>query len=193
MATRLGNILRSAEAYSQNRYHVDAVALWPRMVWAMDKEYMLNVDSANDQCSFLLNSSLLSSVFTLMSWAASIYSWLRPSGSFSSIAYLLAGISALIIAWFFYTASLLNVTKYGNLIRSSYDLFRFNLLEKLHLKLPANIDEEKLMWRKISDFITIGEIYGKQYFNYPNHVVEETEDVANARSDLEALGLADDI
>jgi len=193
MPTRLGNILRAAEAYSQDRYHIDAVALWPRMVWAMDKEYMLNVDNANDQCSFLLNSSLLSGIFTLMLWAAAIYVWLRPSGSFSSIAYLLTGISSLMIAWFFYTASLLNVTKYGNLIRSSYDLFRFNLLEKLHLKVPADIDEEKLMWRKVTDFVTIGNIYGKKYFNYPNHVVEESEDFATARSELEALGLADDI
>lgn len=193
MPSRLGNILRAAEAYPQSRYHVDAVALWPRMVWAMDKEYMMNVDTANDQCSFLLNSSFLSGVFTLMSWAASIYVWLFPSKAFSSIAYLLTGVITLIIAWFFYTASLLNVNKYGNLIRSSYDLFRFNLLEKLHLKLPVNIEEEKLVWEKITEFVTIGEIYGKKFFDYPDHRVEESEDITNAKSELEALGLADDI
>jgi hypothetical protein len=46
-----------------------------------------------------------------------------------SFLYLILGIVTLSIAWFFYTASLYNVSKYGNMIRSSYDLFRFNLLE----------------------------------------------------------------
>ena len=193
MPTRLGNILRAAESYPQDRYHVDAVALWPRMVWAIDKEYMSNVDAANDQCSFLLNSCLLSAIFTLLSWAVSLYLWLDLIKSSSSVAYLLTGVVTLIMAWFFYTASLLNVNKYGNLIRSSYDLFRFNLLEKLHLKLPVDIDDEKPLWKRVSDFTTIGEKYGKKYFAYPDHVVVEGEDTASARSDLELLGLADDI
>ena len=54
LPSRLGNILRAAEAYPQDRYSADSVALWPRMVWAIDKEYMGHVDAANDQCSFLL-------------------------------------------------------------------------------------------------------------------------------------------
>ena len=90
-------------------------------------------DSANDQCSFLLNSSLLSGVFALMAFATSVY-----VGCFLSIHFRVLRICWLVflrssVAWFFYTASLLNVTRYGNIIRSSYDLFRFNLLEKLHL------------------------------------------------------------
>lgn len=192
MPTRLGNILRAAEAYPQSRYHVDAVMLWPRMVWAIDREYMIHVDSANDQCSFLLNSSLLSSIFAIIAFSASIFVWLFSISSYLGFIYLLAGVGALAIAWFFYTASLLNVTKYGNLIRSSYDLFRFNLLEKLHLKLPVDTEEEKKIWEKISNLVTIGDLYGEQHFDYPSHVTEEDERVAEAKSQLESAGLMDD-
>jgi hypothetical protein len=195
LPTRLGNILRAAEVYSQDRYHVDAVALWPRMVWAIDKEFMGHVDTANDQCSFLLNSSLLSGIFAALAFCASFY----EAGLFytqylkippphnivlpptiadfipSILSYVLLGLVTLGIAWFFYTASLINVSKYGNLIRSSYDLFRFNLLEKLHLGLPANNQKEKELWDKVSEFITIGERYGEQFFEYPSHGDDEAE------------------
>jgi len=169
MPTRLGNILKAAEAYPQSRYHADSVALFPRMAAAIDREYMGHIDTANDQCSFLLNSCLLSGIFAGLSFVASFYIWLFPSPDHSSLAYLAIGFATLAIAWFFYNASLMNVSKYGNLIRSSYDLFRFNLLEKLHLPLPTNSEEEKMRWRDVTNFVTIGELYGEIPFDYPTH------------------------
>ena len=177
LPTRFGNILRAAEAYSQSRYQIDSVPLWPRLVYAMDEKYMGHVDTANDQCSFLLNSSLLSAIFAVLSFFASSYQFFLLYGLFYGISgivnitspanpdvyiqrifgYFMAGVFALGIAWFFYSASLLNVTKYGNLIRSSYDLFRFNLLDRLHLKLPPNIQKERRLWENVSEFITIGD------------------------------------
>jgi hypothetical protein len=191
MPTRLGNILRAAEAYPQSRYYADSVALWPRMVWAVDREYMSHVDSANDQCSFLLNSSLLSGIFAVMSFTASGYE-LASNVSSNPVIYLAVGIFALAIAWFFYTASLLNVTKYGNLIRSSYDLFRFNLLDKLHLKLPPNSESEKELWEQISEFITIGDLFEEKTFVYPSHADKEDEEEAELRSLIDNADLSED-
>lgn len=191
MPTRLGNIVRAAEAYAQSRYYADSVVLWPRMVWAIDREYMSHVDSANDQCSFLLNSALLSGVFAVMAFTASGYELIRNINS-SAGMYCLIGLLALGVAWFFYTASLLNVTKYGNLIRSSYDLFRFNLLEKLHLKLPPNSQQEKELWEQISDFVTIGNLFEEQNFRYPSHADKEDEEEAELSSLLDKAGLLDD-
>jgi hypothetical protein len=192
MPTRLGNILRAAEAYPQDRYGADAVALWPRMVWAIDKEYMFHVDSANDQCSFLLNSSLLSGIFAALSLTASGYVLLFQRDPSSSIIYSLTGVITLGIGWFFYSASLVNVTKYGNLIRSSYDLFRFNFIEILHLKLPVDTEHEKELWERISDFVTIGELYHPNNFAYPTHVEEEDEEEAKLKSLLSDAGISDD-
>jgi hypothetical protein len=191
MPTRLGNILRAAEAYPQTRYQADSVALFPRMVVAIDREFMGHMDSANDQCSFLLNSSLLSMIFTVLSFVSAFYVWFFSVPGFSVPAYMATGLATSLIAWFFYNASLLNVSKYGNLIRTSYDLFRFNLLEKLHLKLPATSSQEKDLWKKISDFVTIGELYGKNPFDYPAHA--GPEDIAEEilRWEEEAEGLSD--
>lgn len=192
MPTRLGNILRASEAYPQSRYHADSVALFPRMVLAIDREYMSHMDAANDQCSFLLNSSLLSIIFALLTFTAASYVWLFTVPGHSGAVYLLTSIGAVALAWFFYNASLLNVSKYGNLIRSSYDLFRFNLLEKLHLKLPTDSQKEKQLWKKISDFVTIGDLYGENYFDYPAHADKEDEEEAEILSLFESAGLSDD-
>ena len=205
LPTRLGNILRAAESYPQLRYRIDSVPLWPRMVYAIDEKYMAHVDTANDQCSFLLNSSLLSGIFACFSFMAVIYQLfllyilfygIFDLSNFSVIAepmsfitnillYLALGLLSLMIAWFFYTASLFNVSKYGNMIRSSYDLFRFNLIEKLHLKLPPTFEKEKELWEQISEFVTIGELYGTHYFDYPSHGPDE-------ETELELMLLADD-
>lgn len=192
LPSRLGNILRAAEAYPQDRYSANSVALWPRMVWAIDKEYMGHVDAANDQCSFLLNCSLLSGIYALLAIAASLYVWFFQGNFSISFIYLTGGILSFGIAWFFYSASLLNVTKYGNLIRSSYDLFRFDLLEKLHLKLPVDNKKEKYLWQDISDFVTIGELYDKKHFDYPAHILKEDIEAAELESLVEAAGVSDD-
>lgn len=173
MPTRLGNILRAAEAYPQSRYYVDSVALFPRMVVAIDKDYMGHMDTANDQCSFLLNSSLLSAVFAVFAFLASLYLYFFPSVDHPGLVYLLTGFVTLAIAWFFYNASLMNVSKYGNLIRSAYDLFRFNLLKKLRLPLPTDNRSEKETWKKVSDLVTIGEIYGEIPFSYQTYSENE--------------------
>lgn len=173
LPTRLGNILRAAEAYPQSRYCADSVALFPRMVIAIEKDFMGHMDTANDQCSFLLNSSLLSAIFAALGFAVSIYLWLSPISDHSSLVYFLTGLASLVIAWFFYSASLMNVSKYGNLIRSAYDLFRFNLIEKLHLPMPEDSQKEKKLWGLISDFTTIGELYEEIPFVYETRVDNE--------------------
>ena len=86
--------------------------------------------------------------------------------------YLAVSILALVVFWFFYTASLYNVTQYGDLIRSTYDLFHLNLLKALHLdelppdELPKDTVEEKEIWQRVCEFIEIGEVNGPFKFDY---------------------------
>jgi len=72
------------------------------------------------------------------------------------LIYAVMSLLALGVFWFFYTASLYNVSQYGNLIRSTYDLFHLNLLKTLRLDdlapdaLPENTGEEKEIWKRYS-------------------------------------------
>lgn len=161
MPTRFGNRLRAAELYSE-RYGIDAVALWGKMSACMPNGMMEKVNEANNQCQFLLNGTILGVIFSIMCLlAASIKGiewWLHTAnnteGGESAIFYVTLAIVSLLIARFFYEASLFNVEKLGEMIRTTYDLHRFNLLEAMHLKLPLSLAEEKKKWREISHFAT---------------------------------------
>jgi hypothetical protein len=173
MPTRFGNILRAAEMYPATRYRIDAVQLWGRLAHVIPKEGMEKVDEANNQCLFLLNASLLAFIFSVLSLIACGYQalvlWARinsmrllyfidinlePYVYNQRIAiYFVLAIFAIAVSWFFYEASLLNVGQYGDMIRTSYDLYRFKLLEALHFELPATLKEERKLWRSIRNFM----------------------------------------
>ena len=42
------------------------------------------------------------------------------------------------------------------MIKSSYDIYRFSLIEALHLPLPASLTKEIDIWQKISTFFATG-------------------------------------
>lgn len=68
---------------------------------------------------------------------------------FGFIIFLIGGI-------FFYNASLTTVFQYGEMIRSSYDLFRLDLFKQFKVPLPGDLAEEFEKWRVISELIAIG-------------------------------------
>jgi hypothetical protein len=187
LPTRFGNILRASEVYPAYRYGIDAVPVFPRMIYVIPNEGMEKVDQANNQCLFLLNCSLLSVLFAIMCFFTSVYQaylgFLAYTGeSFflyfipvdlpanfyiqRVIIYLLLTIISAIIGRFFYEASLVNVGQYGSMIRSIYDLYRFKLLEALKQQLPKKSTDEPDIWGKISEFFTLGEELGSLFLEY---------------------------
>lgn len=183
LPTRFGNILRAAETYPGIRYAIDAVPLWGRMSHVIPLDAMEKIDQANNQCLFLLNSALLAGVFSVMSVFASVYlayiivwapqyhfyllTFMKTTLTVEHLAiYIVLAFFSAMIAYFFYQASLLNVSQYGSMIRTAYDLYRFNLIEKLHLDFPKSLKDERILWQKISQFFVIGEAFGEIDFKY---------------------------
>jgi hypothetical protein len=71
----------------------------------------------------------------------------------------------LVGGYILYCVSIPIAQSFGSLIRTSYDLYRFELLRKLNHRLPKTIAEEKGFWQKITEYMIAGDRLG---FETPN-------------------------
>jgi hypothetical protein len=155
----------------------------------MPPSYFEKVEQSNNSLAFLVNCSALSVLFSCLSFLAAFHQSLvciwglcagrrlkhilfevNPKLTYLAIQrveiYLVLGLVAIGVSWFFYRASFPLVQQYGNMIRSAFDLFRFDLLRQLKQELPEDSEEEYDLWRKISEFIAVGERFGSLPLEY---------------------------
>jgi hypothetical protein len=181
---RFGNVLKAAEYYPMDRYRIDAVPLWTRLISVIPQSYDEKIDQTHNQLSFLVNCSVLSIMFAFASVVVALYEsvlaiqaqlgvaylfyFMKLDLSASiylqrTIIYLILGILACGMAIIFHRASLISVGEFGDMIRSTYDLFRFDLLKQLHFPLPINPDDELNTWTRVSRFMNIGHMKEMKY------------------------------
>lgn len=162
MPTRFGNILKASEAYSGTRYGIDGVEFWTRLWHVIPASYRQGIDDARNELSFLVNMAALSIVFFVLCIGAIVLSSPAPGhlnvDAFlaNSMRYMLAGTGAIVSIWFFNEAALFSVGDFGMMIRSAYDLFRFDLLEQFHLEHPKNSVDEFKVWKNLGQLIVLG-------------------------------------
>lgn len=168
LPTEFGNLLRAAETYAGERYGIDSVPIYPRLVHVVPESFQKKFDQSQDQLSFLLNCALLSVIFAFFSLVSFglVLIDTYPNQKIDLInnvdnnkfmlIYILGFFFGLLIAKTFQRASLVNVVIYGDLIRSVFDLFRFDLLRQLKIKLPDNSSNEARIWEDLSMFIVLG-------------------------------------
>ena len=150
MATRFGNIIRSAEYYPFGRYQIDAVVIWPRLYPYLPEAFVDNFLSARTSMTFMLVITALSFVFSLITCI--------PLALFTNHWLLfLACALAFPLAWVSYRTSLQGATLYGELCKTAFDLHRWKLLEALHIKYPETYEDEWTIWGELNYFIYRGE------------------------------------
>ncbi|HYE67960.1 MAG TPA: hypothetical protein VEA58_05070 [Anaerovoracaceae bacterium] len=72
LPTRLGNILRASERYPFDRYKIEAITIFPRLVHLFPSEFNIQLEESNNKFIFLLNSSFLALSIGVLSVFVSI-------------------------------------------------------------------------------------------------------------------------
>jgi hypothetical protein len=193
MPTRLGNILRASELYSFERYQLISFAIWPRLFHVMPIHFIRNLEEKNNHLVFLLNSALLvygiailCLISGLMGFICRIniphslslvvkicglfergYRWISPQ------EYIVIAAFFLWVAYRVYRIGVNAAEDFGQFIRSGFDLYRFDLLKQLNQKLPEDLEDEKCIWTKLSEFLIAGNrirmIETNLKYNYPDN------------------------
>lgn len=210
MPTRFGNAFRAMEAYPRQRYKMDSVLLWPRLIEVIPNEYYAKLDESNNRLEFLVNCTVLSLGMAILSAFAAIYQLVmfrfvqmgklnllyfipvipKDAIKYQQNAYIYLFSIAIMMLLFviFYRASIPIVVQYGDLVKSTFDLFRMSLIDALKLKKPKNYDEETTLWENLSLFIGHGLLNENVYlvpFDYKTATHGNEQGVERSRSDAE--------
>lgn len=148
LPSKLGNVLRASEQYP-HRYGLTAgINLWTRLSILLPPRIAFELEEKNNNMLFLLNSSLLFYIHFLIAVGAGLSGYSSEPNKYAAIA-----IICLFFGYAMYISSVPVAKTIGLLIRSSFDMYRFDLLKQLNYPIPETLSQEKMLWTKISDFI----------------------------------------
>jgi len=167
LPTRLGNVIRSFEYYSHREYGIDSIEIWPRLVAVIPKEYAVSIDDSKTTFDFMLNSSLLSLLLCSFILIAGLV-YPAPLSSFPTALYWIVKILSLaLLSYFFYRLSIPRADAWGLLIKSAFDLYRWELLKKLgYAQQPKQRLAERALWGEISRQAIYGDRFDKGLLDY---------------------------
>ena len=168
-ATDLANTLALAEEYPFERYAIDTALFWPRLSAEIEPEKLDGLQSSFGALNGLLNLALLIFLFAveLIIVGVAIVLDLTPRAAAPlllskwSLVILLfaAGLVSIAAAYGAYRAAVGSARAVGNAMRTAFDYYRGNVLRRFNLKMPNDIEEERVVWLKLSAFIRRGESF----------------------------------
>lgn len=174
-ATDLANTLALAEEYPFERYAMDAAVFWPRISAEYEAEKPGGLTASFATMNGLLNLSLLIYLsaleFAIVGFAI-VAGWVPVGASqHASILWLtnnqqaVAGLTLLlvlllaVIGYGAYRAAIASARAVGNAMRTAFDYYRDNVLKRFNLKMPNDLEEERVLWLKLAAFIRRGESF----------------------------------
>ncbi len=157
LPTKVGNVVRSFESYSDSAYGIDSITLYPRLIAKIDSDYRAFIENAKTSFDFMINSSILSGVLALILLFVGV-GFGKPFMSNWELSVWLGEVSLFIFLFFlFYKGAINQAYAWGEAVKSSFDLFRNDLLKQLGFEyVPKTKDEENLVWDKISRYMLDG-------------------------------------
>jgi hypothetical protein len=165
LPTALGNAIAAFESYPGHRYGIHAIHMWPRLLPILaDKEYAIFVEREKATLDFMLNFSVLSALFGLECVIARllVVARLLEVGQ----AYSLVSLPAFVLSGLFYAGAKGPARNWGETVKVAFDLYRYELAERLALRRFWSKTEEKTRWKTFSDFI-LGDDEEFGDFKYP--------------------------
>jgi hypothetical protein len=167
LPTRLGNVIRSFEYYSDREYNIDSIALWPRLVEVIPESYAVSIDDSKTTFDFMMNCSVLSLVLAIAITLAGLIFPASLVSTWPVLFWLIKIAVFVLLSYLFYRLSINRAGAWGSMVKSSFDLFRWDLLKKLGYKQePKSRPEERKLWADISRQMIYGDRYDKKFRDY---------------------------
>ncbi len=145
LPTPFGNTLRAFEVYPRVMYGLESIDGWGRLQAVIPKDFRELIESAKTQVDFWINLGFLSILLFVEYFGLAIYRHAFPSIWLPVIIAVVAAVCP----W----RSRRLATEWGDLVKSAFDLYRFQLLDALGIEPPTSREDEKILWKKFSQSI----------------------------------------
>ena len=177
LPTRLGNVLRASECYADERYKLNSLVMFPKLLHVFPQHFTNELEDKNNRFIFLIHSSLLAYVIGLFSLVIGLlnnflapfcsYKWIAESfcgegfisKGFSVLSpneYIVVGLLFVMVGYGLYRVGVIAAREFALHIRAGFDLYRFDLLRQLNYRLPATLSDEKKIWALLSEYLVAG-------------------------------------
>jgi hypothetical protein len=161
--TKFGNVGLVAQAYAMRAYQCNLALIWGALRRAAEKDEKTAkaFENCKSQLDFFVACFWLS-LGLAVEWAV-LFAWFGDW-----IPALIASAAGPLLCWMlWYGAAVEQYRVLQDLIVSSLSAFRFQVLTDLRLRLPADLTEERELWRSIDFGIGSGEPLNLRYW-HPN-------------------------
>lgn len=142
LPTLLGNVLRASERRSGDRYHLPTVDAFPRLYQHMSDRMSAAYAAATDALDAAAMMAL-SAAATALVCVVAFYD--DPSLYWAPFVFALVAVLA-------YRGAIAAAAQQGVLLDAAFDLHRFDLVKALHLDLPANAEQERVLGQRLRRF-----------------------------------------
>jgi hypothetical protein len=174
LPTRLGNAIKAFEEYPYLQYGMDAITLWPRIVAVTSKDYLTGIDDAKTSLDFFLNASFLSAITSAVLLLIGL-AFKRPFANDLTFILWAVEVAGLAVAsWLFYRSSISRAAGWGEMVKSTFDLYRWALLKQLgYSQKFVTRQSERDTWREISQQIIYQDPANRPPMPYEDTVSDE--------------------
>jgi hypothetical protein len=141
------------QGYGITRYNINLETFWPRLqpvLAAANKDYYQGLLDSKTQLDFLIACCWLSAI------TAAVWVLLLAVTGGPWWLFLIVALAGPLAAGFCYELAVENYVAFTELVRASVDLYRFQLLQQLHIALPGGIRDERATWQALQRLSTYG-------------------------------------
>ncbi len=159
--TRMGNIAHSIQSYAERRYNCNLALFLSQLLRCVqrDANAYAALQDAKVQLDFLIACSWLTLIWSIV-WT-SILAVYSPERTW----FLAVALGGPLLTYWWYLAATEQYRAFGDILKTSLDMFRFDLLKDLRVSLPADVDQERRTWDSLNK-LTLYDDGHKENFRY---------------------------
>lgn len=150
--SRLANVQEAQRDYLAQSYGVDVAVFWSSLqkIATADEKFAALLDNSKTRLDFSVALAAIAAIFTL-GWI-SIYGLLGSS----TLLYTAVSLAAAFVTVVARQLVLLNYQSFAETVRTTVELFRFDLLKSMHIVLPQDSAAEGVIWTALAERLQIG-------------------------------------